>query len=100
MPAARMGWIIINDRNNQLVEIRKGLMNITGRNFWPNSTLTRALPDILKNVPQKFFDDNSKAVHVRLFHLYAALQQNFIFFLNLCRVMPSQRTKSYRLVMD
>ena len=65
MPAARMGWIVIHDRNNQFDEIRRGLINIAGRNFWPNSTLSKALPAILKNVPQNFFNDNSKKILVR-----------------------------------
>ncbi|CAG9802486.1 unnamed protein product [Chironomus riparius] len=62
MPASRMGWIIINDRNHLLDSVRKGLFNLAGRNFVPNSTLTRALPEILRDTPQKFFDDNSKAL--------------------------------------
>lgn len=69
MPASRMGWIVIHDRNDRLKEVRQGLMNIAGRNFWPNSTLTKALPDILKNVPEKFFADNSKAIYVSIFKL-------------------------------
>lgn len=64
MPAARMGWIVIHDRNKQLSEIRRGLANIAGRNFWPNSTISKALPTILKSIPQKFFDDNSQQVYV------------------------------------
>lgn len=64
MPAARMGWIVINDRNQVLSEIKKGLFNLAGRNFVPNSTLTKALPDILRNTPQQFFDNNSKILSV------------------------------------
>ena len=64
MPAARMGWIVVHDRNNRFKEIRQGILNIAGRNFWPNSTLTKALADIFTDVPQKFFDDNSQAVCV------------------------------------
>jgi tyrosine aminotransferase len=54
MPGIRMGWIIINDRGNKFDEIRLGLANIAGRNFWPNS----------KNTPQEFFDENCRRVHV------------------------------------
>ena len=64
MPASRMGWIVINDRNNSLDDVRKGLFNLAGRNFVPNSTLTKALPEILKDTPQTFFDNNAKALFV------------------------------------
>jgi tyrosine aminotransferase len=38
MPGIRMGWILINCRHNLLDEVRLGLGNIAGRNFWPSST--------------------------------------------------------------
>ena len=62
MPGMRLGWLIINDRGDKLKEIRRGLFNISGRNFLPNSTVQRALPRILNSVPQSYFDENySKA---------------------------------------
>lgn len=64
MPGIRLGWIIIHDRNNSFNDIRLGLANIAGRNFWPNSTVQLALPNIFKNTPQKFFDDNCRRVYV------------------------------------
>lgn len=70
MPASRMGWIIINDKNHSLDNVRKGLFNLAGRNFVPNSTLTRALPEILKNTPQKFFDHNSMTLFVSFYLKY------------------------------
>lgn len=57
---------MIHDRNNQFREIRKGVMNIAGRNFMPNSTVQLALPSIIKNTPKEFFDDNSRQVYVRV----------------------------------
>ena len=64
MPGIRMGWIVMNDRNNLFDDIRLGLANIAGRNFWPNSTVQLALPEIIKNTPQEFFDDNCRRVYV------------------------------------
>lgn len=63
MPGVRMGWIIIHDKQNKLSEIRQGLVRISGRNFGPNSTVQRALPDILKETPQSFFDDTVTRVY-------------------------------------
>ena len=61
-----MGWLIIHDKNNDLKEIRQGLLNISGRNFGPNSTVQLALPDILKNTPQEFFNKSIEKVAVRI----------------------------------
>lgn len=64
MPGIRCGWIIVHDRYDALKEIKQGLIRISGRNFGPNSTTQLALPDILKNTPQEFFDDTvSKVFH-------------------------------------
>lgn len=62
-PGVRMGRIIIKDKNEILKEIKQGLVQISGRNFGPNSTVQLALPEILKNTPQVFFDDTTKRVH-------------------------------------
>ena len=57
MPGVRTGWIVMHDRCNALTEVRQGLIRISGRNFGPNCTVQQALPAILSNVPQEFFDD-------------------------------------------
>lgn len=69
MPGIRMGWLVIHDRDNALVDIRRGLSQLLGRNFGPNRTIQLALPDILANVPQSFFDETVKKVH---FHAMTA----------------------------
>jgi tyrosine aminotransferase len=58
MPGIRMGWIIIHDRHDALKNVRKGLLNVTGRILGPNSTVQHALPEILSRTPQTFFDEN------------------------------------------
>jgi tyrosine aminotransferase len=62
MPGVRMGWIVIHDKHNALKEIRQGLVRVSGRNFGPNCTVQKALPEILSKVPQKFFDDTVEKV--------------------------------------
>ena len=62
------------------------MQNIAGRNFWPNSSVQLALPDILKNTPQEYFDNNAREVQVRIKHS-ANQGLNFITFLetrNIC----------------
>lgn len=58
VPGWRMGWIILHDRNNVFgKEVRKGLANLSTRILGPCTLIQRALPMILKNTPQSFFDD-------------------------------------------
>lgn len=64
MPGIRMGWIVINDRHNALEEAKQGLRNVTGRIFGPNSTVQHALPEILRNTPQTFFDNTIEKLAV------------------------------------
>lgn len=57
MPGVRLGWIVLHDKNDSLAEIRQGLVRILGRNFGPNCTIQMALPQILSETPQDYFDD-------------------------------------------
>ncbi|XP_012286890.1 tyrosine aminotransferase [Orussus abietinus] len=58
VPGWRMGWIIVHDRQNILdKEIRKALNCLSQRIIGSNTIVQGALSAILKNTPQKFFDD-------------------------------------------
>lgn len=58
VPGWRMGWLIIHDRHNIFEkEVRKGLSNLCNRILGPSTLIQRALPSILKNTPQSFFDE-------------------------------------------
>lgn len=57
VPGWRMGWIVIHDRDNLFKEVRKGLGNLSARILGANTLVQGALPDILKNTPQAFYDD-------------------------------------------
>ena len=52
----RLGWIIVHDRHGSLQEVKKGLFNLSARILGPNSLVQGALPKILRNTPQKFYD--------------------------------------------
>lgn len=56
VPGWRLGWIVIHDRNNVLQGVRKGLANLSARLLGPNSMVQGAIPAILNNTPQEFFD--------------------------------------------
>lgn len=69
VPGIRLGWIVIHDRDDALTNVKQGLRNVTGRILGPNSTVQQALPDILHNVPQEFFDGTMKQIAVSLIFL-------------------------------
>ncbi|KAL5022654.1 hypothetical protein ScPMuIL_001809 [Solemya velum] len=58
VPGWRVGWIAIHDRNGvfekQVCQTLKASAGILGS---PSAVHQKALPDIFKNVPSKFFDD-------------------------------------------
>ncbi|XP_076163991.1 tyrosine aminotransferase isoform X2 [Ptiloglossa arizonensis] len=64
VPGWRMGWIIIHDRQNVLEkEIRKALHCLSQRIIGSNTLIQGALPAILRNTPQKFYDDVMRTLH-------------------------------------
>ncbi|XP_034945668.1 tyrosine aminotransferase isoform X2 [Chelonus insularis] len=74
VPGWRMGWIVIHDRQNIFnKEIRAGLQSLSQRIIGSSTIIQGALPAILKNTPQKFFDNIIKT----LYH-HAQISYNFI----------------------
>lgn len=58
IPGIRLGWIIINDRQNVFdASIRDGLSRLTQRLMGPNSLVQGALHDILTTVPETFYSN-------------------------------------------
>ncbi|XP_044596511.1 tyrosine aminotransferase [Cotesia glomerata] len=64
VPGWRMGWVIIHDRQNIFNnEIRNGLQSLSQRIIGSSTIIQGALPGILKNTPQRFFDDVTKLLY-------------------------------------
>ncbi|XP_026468474.1 tyrosine aminotransferase-like [Ctenocephalides felis] len=57
IPGWRMGWIIINDRNDVFKGVRKGLQSLSTRIIGSNTLVQGALPEILADTPQEYYDD-------------------------------------------
>lgn len=79
IPGWRLGWIVINDRKERFganvsilgnevswifdlepfsfSQIRAGLNNLSQRIIGPNALIQGALPEILANTPQEFYDE-------------------------------------------
>lgn len=80
MPGIRMGWIIVSDRHDVLADVKLGFRNITGRLLGPNSTVQCALPDILRNTPQQFFDSTVEVLSVSFWNCFKILNLYCNFF--------------------
>lgn len=70
IPGARCDWLVVNDRGNKLEKLRTGFRNAAGRNFFPNSSLQYALPKILRDTPQSFFDENNQKIYVKILEFF------------------------------
>uniref|UniRef100_A0A224XK34 Tyrosine aminotransferase n=1 Tax=Panstrongylus lignarius TaxID=156445 RepID=A0A224XK34_9HEMI len=55
VPGWRMGWIIINDRNEIFKEVKKGLQVLSQRIIGGNTIVQGAIPKILSDTPQEFY---------------------------------------------
>lgn len=56
VPGWRMGWILINDRNNLFQHVRPGLTALSQRILGPNTLIQGAVRKILNETPQHFYD--------------------------------------------
>lgn len=64
VPGWRMGWIIVHDRKQRLVDAVVGLKNMCGRILGSNTLVQGALPEILTKTPQSYFDGVVEVLHV------------------------------------
>uniref|UniRef100_A0A182Q5B3 Tyrosine aminotransferase n=1 Tax=Anopheles farauti TaxID=69004 RepID=A0A182Q5B3_9DIPT len=75
VPGWRMGWIIVHDRNEVFGEVRRGLANLSVRILGSNTLVQRALPAILDNTPNDFFDDLVAVLHRHAELAYKSIKQ-------------------------
>ncbi|XP_035919186.1 tyrosine aminotransferase [Anopheles stephensi] len=75
VPGWRMGWIIVHDREGAFAEVRRGLANLSVRILGSNTLVQRALPAILDNTPNDFFDDLVATLHRHAEMAYKAIKQ-------------------------
>lgn len=64
VPGWRLGWIVIHDRNGVLNDVHNGLENLSTRTLGCCSLIQGALPAILRNTPQSFFDNLINVLYV------------------------------------
>ncbi|KAH8375777.1 hypothetical protein KR200_006422 [Drosophila serrata] len=75
VPGWRMGWIIVHDRKERLVDALVGLRNMCGRILGSNTLIQGALPEILAKTPQSYFDGVVDVLHANATLAYKMLKQ-------------------------
>ncbi|KAI9291556.1 tyrosine aminotransferase [Neoconidiobolus thromboides FSU 785] len=70
VPGWRVGWAMVHDRNGLLEEVRKALISLSQLIIGSNTLIQAALPDILHNTPEEFYQDTIKALehNVKISH--------------------------------
>uniref|UniRef100_A0A0N4ZB32 Tyrosine aminotransferase n=1 Tax=Parastrongyloides trichosuri TaxID=131310 RepID=A0A0N4ZB32_PARTI len=64
VPGWRLGWIIIHDRFSVLENVRKGMISLTQKIVGPCALMQGALPKILKETPQSYFEESRKIIEL------------------------------------
>ncbi|GBM37996.1 Tyrosine aminotransferase [Araneus ventricosus] len=86
VPGWRMGWILVHDRNEVFgSSVRNGLQSLCQRIMGSNTIIQGALPNILKDTPQNFFNDVIMSVKVNASIAFSVLSE----IPGLTPVMPS-----------
>ncbi|CAJ0959311.1 unnamed protein product, partial [Mesorhabditis belari] len=57
VPGWRCGWLLLRDHQGSLSKVWQGMRKLTLKALGVSSVIEGALPDILQNTPQKYFDD-------------------------------------------
>ncbi|KAG8198904.1 hypothetical protein JTE90_015116 [Oedothorax gibbosus] len=74
VPGWRMGWILIHDRQGIFgKEMRDGLQALSQRIIGSNTIIQGALPSILRDTPETFFEDNIETVQRNAHLAYSIL---------------------------
>lgn len=75
LPGWRFGWIAIHDPKNYLHKVRMGFNDLTTRILGPNSLIQAALPEILANTSQSYYDGVMKTLSENADIVYEKLRQ-------------------------
>eukprot|EP00002_Diphylleia_rotans_P025637 TRINITY_DN5075_c0_g1_i3.p1 TRINITY_DN5075_c0_g1~~TRINITY_DN5075_c0_g1_i3.p1 ORF type:complete len:406 (-),score=96.47 TRINITY_DN5075_c0_g1_i3:234-1451(-) len=57
VPGWRLGWAVVYDRNGILADVRKGMLAMSQIVLGANTIMLASLPNILRQVPQSFYDE-------------------------------------------
>ncbi|KAK9667525.1 hypothetical protein K7432_017746 [Basidiobolus ranarum] len=60
VPGWRVGWVLVHDRNEVLSAVREGLISLSQMIIGANTVIQTALPEILHNTPESFYEETNK----------------------------------------
>jgi tyrosine aminotransferase len=74
VPGWRLGWLVINDVDGVLSKIRNAVRQLAQKIVGPCALMQGALPAILKNTPQEFFDHTKEVLSANANVVYNSLK--------------------------
>jgi len=75
VPGWRVGWVVVSDPGNAMVNCKQGITNLTQVILGPNSLIQGALPTILADTPESFYAEVSDTLKRHAEYLYEGLSQ-------------------------
>eukprot|EP00299_Pterocystis_sp_00344_P011190 c5173_g1_i1.p1 GENE.c5173_g1_i1~~c5173_g1_i1.p1 ORF type:complete len:430 (+),score=83.14 c5173_g1_i1:35-1291(+) len=58
VPGLRLGWVVVHDPVGAFAQVRQGLVNLSTLILGPNTNVQAALPKILAQTPQSYYDES------------------------------------------
>uniref|UniRef100_A0AC35U7H3 Tyrosine aminotransferase n=1 Tax=Rhabditophanes sp. KR3021 TaxID=114890 RepID=A0AC35U7H3_9BILA len=75
VPGWRLGWLIIHDRYGVLADVRKGILALTTKIVGPCAIMQGALPKILKDTRESYFEEARSIIEKNAQLFYKALSE-------------------------
>lgn len=75
VPGWRLGWVIVHDHYGVLSEVKKGIIALSQKIVGPCALIQGALPRILNETPQSYFDNIKKVISTNAAIVYETLSR-------------------------
>lgn len=73
VPGWRLGWVIVHDRYGVLSDVKKGIIALSQKIVGPCALVQGALPQILNETPQSYFDNIKQVISTNALIVYDIL---------------------------
>ncbi len=73
LPGWRLGWIALHDRHERLVDVRKGLMDLSTLTLGPTSIVQSVVPELLERTDPSYLQNVIKQLEENLFVIQESL---------------------------
>jgi tyrosine aminotransferase len=75
VPGWRLGWAIVHDRYGVLADVKKGMVALSQKIVGPCALIQGALPKILRDTPQSYFDNIKDVISKNAAVVYEVLSR-------------------------